>query len=58
MKGKKTMKKTSVYEAINERLHEADMKQAVKTGNWEKVVDTILPMFNPKDSGRFGKIFE
>ena len=52
------MKKASVYEAINERLHEADMKEAVKAGDWEKVVDTILPMFSPKDSGRYGKIFE
>ena len=52
------MKKESVYKAINERLHEADMKKAVKDNDWKKVVDTILPMFNPKDSGRYGKIFE
>lgn len=52
------MKKENVYKAINDRLHENDMRKAVKSKDWKTVVDTILPMFNPNDSGRYGKMFE
>lgn len=46
------------YELIEKRLHEDDVKKAVKEGNWEYVVNSIVGYFSEKDSGKNGKIWE
>ena len=46
------------YELIEKRLHEDDVKVAVKSQNWEYVVNSIIGYFKDTDSGKNGKIWE
>lgn len=52
---KMTMNK---YEMIEKRLHENDVRSAVKNQNWEYVVNSITGYFKDTDSGKNGKIWE
>lgn len=46
------------YELIEKRLHEEDVKTAVKNCNWDYVVNSIIGYFKDTDSGKNGKIWE
>ena len=46
------------YELIEKRLHENDVKKAVKEHDWKYVVNSIVDYFSEKDSGKNGKIWE
>lgn len=46
------------YEMIEKRLHEQDVKNAVKNRDWKYVVNSITGYFSEKDSGKNGKIWE
>lgn len=48
----------TIYDKIEEILRTEKVRQAVKVHDWETVVETILPNFSEKDSGRMGKIYE
>lgn len=51
-------KNINKYELIDNRLHDDDVKKAVKAHNWEYVVNSIVDFFSEKDSGKNGKIWE
>lgn len=48
----------ATYEVINNRLHDDDIKKAVKANNFSYVADELLQLFSEKDSGKYGKVFE
>jgi len=46
------------YEIINARLHDDDIKKAVKAGNYQYIADELKKLYNPKDCGVNGDISE
>ena len=50
--------KCEKYIQMEKRLHDKDVKQAVKRRDWVYVVNAIEGYLDGKDSGKWGKIFE